>query len=151
MKSISFNNELWNFLRTLTEYLITDFRPIAEEHGLTLMQTRILLEIRDGEHHTVGSLGEIIGLSSGNASSAFKKLEKAGYLKRIRNPKDERYVQLALTKEGQDIINKIGDALEQRYGNFIKSKNEADFQSIFTCMRQLRTFIQEMSEMTSDQ
>lgn len=149
MKSIAFENEVWDSLRTITECMLNAFRPIAEEYGLTLMQTRILVEIKDGGHHTVGSLGCIMGLSSGNASSMCKKLEKAGFLKRIRNPEDERYVQLALTEMGQDTIQKIGDDLEERYGPFLKSRDENEFQTIFASMRKLKSFIQEMSEVNS--
>lgn len=151
MKSIVFENELWDFLRTVTECLVTDFRPIAEEHGLTLMQTRILMEIKECGHHTVGSLGSIIGLASGNASSMCKKLEKGGYLKRLRNPEDERYVQLVLTEAGQEILQKIGDALDLKYGTFMDNKNDEEFQEIFTSMKKLRSFIQEMSGVNSSQ
>lgn len=146
MKCISFENELWDFLRTVSECLVTGFRPIAEVHGLTLMQTRILMEIKECGHHTVGSLGSIIGLSSGNASSMCKKLEKGGYIKRLRNPEDERYVQLALTEDGQETLQKIGDALELKYGAFLNSANDQEFETIYECMKKLKSFIQEMSE-----
>lgn len=135
MKSIVFENELWDFLRTVSDCLVTDFRPIAEEHGLTLMQTRILMEVKECGHHTVGSLGNIIGLTSGNASSMCKKLEKGGFLKRLRNPEDERYVQLALTEAGQETLQKIGDALEFKYGVFLDNTNDEEFQTVFECMK----------------
>jgi DNA-binding MarR family transcriptional regulator len=151
MKSIVFENELWDFLRTITECLITDFRPIAEEHGLTLMQTRILMEIKECGHHTVGSLGNIISLTSGNASSMCKKLEKGGYLKRLRNPEDERYVQLALTEAGQETLQRIGDALEQKYGVFLNNTNDQELETVFECMKKLRSFIQDMSSVNSAQ
>lgn len=151
MESIVFENELWDFLRTVTECLVTDFRPITEEHGLTLMQTRILMEIKECGHHTVGSLGSIIGLASGNASSMCKKLEKGGYLKRLRNPEDERYVQLVLTEAGQEILEKIGDALELKYGTFMGTKNDEEFQDIFKSMKKLQSFIQEMSGVNPSQ
>lgn len=151
MKCISFENELWDFLRTVSECLITDFRPIAEEHGLTLMQTRILMEIKECGHHTVGSLGNIIGLTSGNASSMCKKLEKGGYLKRLRNPEDERYVQLALTEVGHETLQEIGDALELRYGAFLNNVNDSEFERIFEHMSKLKSFIQAMCEMNSAQ
>lgn len=149
MKSIAFENEIWDFSRTITECMFNAFRPIAEKHGLTLMQTRILVEIKEGGHHTVGSLGGIIGLSSGNASSMCKKLEKAGFIKRIRNPEDERCVQLALTEVGQNTIQKIGDDLEEKYGLFLESKDEDEFKTVFACMIKLKSFIQEMSEVNS--
>ncbi|WP_425806244.1 MarR family winged helix-turn-helix transcriptional regulator [Desulfitobacterium sp. Sab5] len=146
MKSIVFENEVWDFLRMITECMENSFRPIAAKHGLTLLQTQILIELKHCGHHTVGSLGGIIGLSGGNASSMCKKLEKAGFIQRIRNPEDERYVQLALTPIGENTIHQIGEDLEERYGAFLGSKCEDEFQIIFECMKKLGSFIREMSE-----
>ena len=148
MKSIVFENEVWDFLRMITECMENSFRPIAAKHGLTLLQTRILIELKDCGHHTVGSLGGIIGLSGGNASTMCKKLEKAGFVQRIRNPKDERYVQLALTPIGENTIHQIGENLEERYGAFFESKGEDEFKTIFECMKKLGSFIREMNQET---
>lgn len=150
MKGMEFENEMWDFLRTVTEGMANAFRPIFEEHGLTLMQTRILVEIQEGGPHTVGSLGIKVGLSGGNASSMCKKLEKLGFIKRVRTLEDERYVKLTLTEVGEDTIRKVGDALEQRYGAFLKSKDEDEFQTIFACMKRLSSVIKELSEFKTD-
>jgi DNA-binding MarR family transcriptional regulator len=150
MKGMVFENEIWDFLRTITEGMANAFRPIVEEHGLTLMQTRILVEIKEGGLHTVGSLGGIVGLSSGNASSMCKKLECAGFIKRIRTPEDERYVKLAITQFGEDTIKEIEDALEQKYGAFLESKGEVEFESFMKCMGKVTSFIQDMCEFKSD-
>lgn len=145
MKSMVFENEIWDFLRTITEGMANAFRPIVEEHGLTLMQTRILVEIKEGGLHTVGSLGGIVGLSSGNASSMCKKLEMAGFIKRIRTPEDERYVKLAITEFGEETIERIEDALEHKYGAFLESKGENEFKTFIACMKKVSSFIREMS------
>lgn len=146
MKSIVFENEVWDFLRMITECMDNSFRPIAVQYGLTMLQTRILIELKECGHHTVGSLGGIIGLSGGNASSMCKKLEKAGFIQRIRNPEDERYVQLALTPIGKNAIQHIGEDLEKKYGAFFASKGEEEFQKISECMKLIGSFIREMSE-----
>lgn len=146
MRSMVFENEIWDFLRTITEGMANAFRPIVEEYGLTLMQTRILVEIKDGAPHTIGSLGSIIGLSSGNASSMCKKLEAAGFLKRIRTPEDERFVKLALTRHGEDTIYRIEEDLERRYGVFLEYKGEEEYQRFIKCMDTVKAFMQEMYE-----
>ncbi len=141
-----FENEIWDFLRTITEGMANAFRPIVEEYGLTLMQTRILVEVKDGAPHTIGSLGSIIGLSSGNASSMCKKLEAAGFLRRIRTPEDERFVKLALTRHGEDTIYRIEEDLERRYGVFLEYKGEQEYQRFIECMENVKAFMQEMYE-----
>lgn len=146
MKSIVFENEVWDFLRMITECMESSFRPIASKHGLTLLQTRILIELKDCGHHTVGSLGGNIGLSGGNASSMCKKLEKAGFIQRIRNLEDERYVQLTLTPIGKNAIQQIGEDLEKKYGTFFENKGEEEFRKIYECMKVMESFIQEMTE-----
>lgn len=151
MKSMVFENEIWDFLRTITEGMANAFRPLVEEHSLTLMQTRILVEIREGCSHTVGSLGGIVGLSSGNASSMCKKLEQAGFIKRIRNPEDERFVKLVITEFGEDTIKKIEEALERKYGAFLESKGENEYKAFIVSMEKVSSFIREMSEFKSDQ
>lgn len=146
MRSMVFENEIWDFLRTITEGMANAFRPIVEEYGLTLMQTRILVEVKDGAPHTIGSLGSMIGLSSGNASSMCKKLEAAGFLRRIRTPEDERFVKLALTRHGEDTIYRIEEDLERRYGVFLEYKGEQEYQRFIECMENVKAFMQEMYE-----
>lgn len=150
MKGMVFENEIWDFLRTITEGMANAFRPFVEEHGLTLMQTRILVEIKESGFHTVGSLGSIVGLTSGNASSMCKKLEKAGFISRVRNPEDERCVKLTVTPFGEETLIRIEEALEQRYGAFLESKDESEFREFITCMGKVTTFIREMCEFESD-
>lgn len=149
MQSMKFEKQLWDFLRKISDGMINAFRPIVEEYGLTLMQTRILMEVREGALHTVGSLGGIIGLTSGNASSMCKKLESAGYLKRIRSPEDERYVQLTITEYGQKILREIEEALEQRYGEFFASKREEEYLECIEAMAKVESFIREIIEYES--
>ncbi|MGI1658799.1 MAG: MarR family winged helix-turn-helix transcriptional regulator [Desulfitobacterium sp.] len=146
MRSMVFENEIWDFLRTINESMANAFRPIVEKFDLTLMQTRILVEIKEGGPHTVGTLGSIIGLSSGNASSMCKKLESAGFLRRVRDPEDERYVKLALTKHEEETILQIEKALEHRCGAFLEIKGEQEYQRFTECMNKVRLFIKEMYE-----
>jgi DNA-binding MarR family transcriptional regulator len=122
------------------------FTPILAQYGLTMMQARILTEIKDCGHHTVGSLGSVIGIASGNTSSMCKKLEKAGFIKRIRDPEDERFVKLALTDFGEQTLQKIENTLDEKYGDFLRSNSE-QFCAIAIGMSKLCSFIKEMSEL----
>lgn len=145
MNSIAFKKEIWDILRSMRECMESAFLPMLEAHGLTMMQTRILLEIKQCEHPTVGCLCGVIGLSSGNASSMCKKLEKAGFVKRIRDPRDERFVDLSLTEKGEETIREIEIALEKKYGQYLESRSELEVRELIAGIKKLGVFIQAMS------
>jgi len=145
MKSMDFKKEIWDVLRSLRDSMDSIFRPIIEAQGLTMMQAHILLAIKHYEHPTVGCLCGEIGLTSGNASSMCKKLEKAGFLMRNRDPNDERFVALTLTEKGESAMRKIGEAYEKKYRQIIESRSEAELTELIGGMKRFNAFIQEMS------
>ncbi|MCR1897633.1 MarR family transcriptional regulator [Irregularibacter muris] len=147
MKVVKFKNEIWDLLRCVNENMESVFRPIGEHYGLTIMQTRILIEINQDEEHTVGTLGNTFGLTSGNASSMCKKLEKMGFLQRIRSEKDERRVKLVLTQLGESTISNIDRELQGKYQPILETKNQDDFEAIIYGLKQLTSILEEMKKL----
>lgn len=145
MSTVQLKKEIWDVLRSIRENTDVVFRPIIEEQGLTMMQTRILVEIKQQKHPTVGSLCDGIGLTSGNASAACKKLEKAGFLKRTRDPNDERCVELSLTQQGDDAIDRIDEGLEERYSLALQDSYEKELEDFLLCMKRFNAIMNEMS------
>lgn len=145
MKSTDFKKEIWDVLRSLKDSMDDVFRPIIEEQELTMMQAHILLAIKHYEHPTVGCLCGEVGLTSGNASSMCKKLEKAGFLTRNRDPNDERFVALSLTQRGEKAMQMIGDTFDKKYGRVIESRSEEEIEELIGGMKRFNAFIKEMS------
>ena len=58
----------------------------------------------DGQ--TVSALGEKMFLESNTLTPILKKLESMGYLRRQRDPADERQVRVSLTDEGRRLREK---------------------------------------------
>ncbi len=135
---------LWDFWRGLKDNVDIFFRPIIEEYGLTMMQTRIMMEIKRFECLTVGALCNEIGLSSGNASAMCKKLEKAGFIKRDRNPRDERFVELRLTEYGETIIQEIEGAAEKKYGQFLDAGDEEVVKDFVAGIKKFNAIMRKM-------
>ncbi|MDB5368132.1 MAG: marR family protein [Rhodospirillales bacterium] len=82
------------------------YKPILDELGLTYTQyiTIVALWERDGQ--TVGALGEKLFLESNTLTPILKKLEAMGYLRRQRDPTDERQVLVSLTDAGRRLREK---------------------------------------------
>lgn len=79
------------------------YKPLLEELGLTYPQyiAMVLLWERDGQ--TVGELGERLFLESNTLTPLLKRLETLGYIKRSRDPADERLVRVRLTESGRTL------------------------------------------------
>ncbi|CAG4921895.1 MarR family winged helix-turn-helix transcriptional regulator [Paraburkholderia saeva] len=77
------------------------YKPILEELGLTYTQYITIIALWEEDNQTVGSLGEKLFLESNTLTPILKKLEVMGYLKRQRDPEDERQVRVSLTKNGR--------------------------------------------------
>jgi DNA-binding MarR family transcriptional regulator len=79
------------------------YKPILEELGLTYTQYIAIIALWEQDNQTVGSLGEKLFLESNTLTPILKKLEVMGYLRRQRDPVDERQVLVSLTDAGRKL------------------------------------------------
>jgi DNA-binding MarR family transcriptional regulator len=79
------------------------YRPILDELGLTYTQYIAVIVLWESGSLTVGALGEKLFLESNTLTPILKKLEAMGYLRRQRDPSDERQVLVSLTEEGRQL------------------------------------------------
>ncbi|MQA22997.1 MarR family winged helix-turn-helix transcriptional regulator [Rugamonas rivuli] len=82
------------------------YRPILDELGLTYTQYITVIALWEQDGQTVGSLGEKLFLESNTLTPILKKLETMGYLRRERDPGDERQVLVNLTDAGRALREK---------------------------------------------
>jgi DNA-binding MarR family transcriptional regulator len=76
------------------------YKPILEELGLTYTQYIVIIALWEEDEQTVTSLGEKLFLESNTLTPILKKLETMGYVRRRRDPADERQVRIGLTEAG---------------------------------------------------
>lgn len=82
------------------------YKPILEALGLTYTQYITIVALWEDDHQTVSGLGEKLFLESNTLTPILKKLEEMGYLRRQRDPKDERQVMISLTDAGRRLREK---------------------------------------------
>ena len=73
------------------------YKPLLDELGLTYPQYLVMVLLWEQDDQTVGSLGEKLFLESSTLTPLLKRLEALGYVKRTRDPVDERQVRVRLT------------------------------------------------------
>jgi DNA-binding MarR family transcriptional regulator len=85
------------------------YQPLLKDVGLTYPQfiAMVLLWEQDGQ--TVGELGEKLFLQSNTLTPMLKRLETLGYIRRNRDPTDERQVRIDLTEAGRKLQLRAAD------------------------------------------
>ena len=105
------------------EAMMLSFRPILAKHGFTEQQWRVLRVLGEKGPSDAGQVAFDACILAPSLSRIIGKLETDHYISRFIDAKDARRVNLALSKTGQDILNKIAPdvdliykAIQKRYG-----------------------------------
>jgi len=77
------------------------YRPVLEQLGITYPQYLVLSALWQTDGQTVGAIAERLSLESSTITPLVKRLETAGFVKRQRNPDDERQVNVSLATKGK--------------------------------------------------
>ena len=79
------------------------YRPLLEPLGLTHPQYLVMLALWEHEPLSVRETGRLLQLEPGTLSPLLKRLEESGYVRRERDPADERALAVCLTERGRHL------------------------------------------------
>src|SRR5687767_13573863 len=99
--------------------VVAVYRPLLEPMGLTHPQYLVMLALWQQAPLSVRELSGLLQLDPGTLSPLLKRLEAIGYLRRERDPADERSLAVTLTPEGKALrarAEQIPPAVVQRLG-----------------------------------
>lgn len=115
------NLELTSHLDSLFQKICVSLQKqrdqFAEKIGISRQQFDVLCIIYEKGQMTMGELCKEIMSACSTATDLADKLEKAGYVERIREKRDRRVVRLNILPEGRKAIKEI---IEQRQ-SYLKS------------------------------
>jgi len=98
-------------LRHLFLYDRGNMLSVLEESGLSMTQTKALLELgglgEDAEPRHVSDLAETFGVSVPSMSRAVDALVKRRLATRVEDPDDRRVRRVAITRRGNDLVNTL--------------------------------------------
>ncbi|MEN3350809.1 MAG: MarR family transcriptional regulator, organic hydroperoxide resistance regulator [Bradyrhizobium sp.] len=81
------------------------YKPILDKMGLTYTQYIAMVALSEADDQTVSALGEKLFLESNTLTPILKKLEQSGFIRRARDPADERQVRVSLTPAGRRLLD----------------------------------------------
>ena len=82
-------------------------QAVLDKLGLTYTQYIAMVALSEEDNQTVRALGEKLFLESNTLTPILKKLESTGYIRRHRDPADERQVRVSLTPPVADCLKRI--------------------------------------------
>ena len=129
--------------RQLSQATVFFHEQIAEHVGLSATDHKCLdLAVQAERPLTAGQIAELSGLSTGAVTGVIDRLERAGFVRRVRDPHDRRKVLVevsrsSLTRYG-DAYDGLTAALEHALAGYSADELRAIESFVQTMVRTLR-------------
>lgn len=140
MSSRILNLDIYQIIREIYRKVDYLMFPISNKYDLTIMKTKVLLEIFNKGTLSIGELGNSLGIAGGNISNMCKTLEKEGYLNRTRSTEDERVVTVKLTEVGHTTIQSILNETKEKFANQAAIPDE-EFNNLMNGLDSLNKYL----------
>ena len=99
--SIKLNNQLCFPLYACAKEVVRQYRKPLEGLNLTYTQYIVMMVLWEFGELTEGELGKKVHLDSGTLAPLLKRLEKQGYINRVRPKHNENKLMISLTEQGE--------------------------------------------------
>ena len=120
------------------EALMTNFRPLLNDAGITDQQWRIIRLLAENGTLDFQDLANQACILRPSLTGILTRLEKVGYVVRLKPSNDQRRVYLKLTGEGEKLHRTTCDQVDARY-DVIESVLSKDK------LKQLQSLLGELS------
>lgn len=97
------------------EGVLTQFRPILRQHGVTEQQWRVIRALVEGGDLEPRQIGGACGLSSPSLAGVLARMEDLGWVTRVRVASDQRRVRVSATAQARALAHRMAPAIEAIY------------------------------------
>ena len=115
----------------------------VEMLGINRTDGRCLDIIQQNGAMTAGQLAGATGLSPGAVTTILDRMERAGYLQRVRGDQDRRKIMVELTPEATRRAWEIWGPLARWSENELGRYTDAELDFVLTFLRRGRAFLEE--------
>ncbi|MCR5755105.1 MAG: MarR family transcriptional regulator [Acetatifactor sp.] len=123
--ALKLENQLCFPLYACAKEVVRRYKPFLDELDLTYTQYITMMVMWEHKQMNVKDLGNYLFLDSGTLTPVLKKLEQKNYITRKRDEKDERVLNIAITKQGEELREQAKVVPQQIGSCFRLSSDEA--------------------------
>lgn len=102
---------------------------VAEQIGLGATEEKTLLILSNGPL-TAGEIAQETGLTTPSVTSLIDRLEKKGFVQRVRDPHDRRRVFVEVNEERLAQLTQVFTSLEGTFEDLLDAYNEEQLSTI---------------------
>lgn len=132
------NIELTSHLDSLFQKICVSLQKqrdqFAEKIGISRQQFDVLCIIYEKGQMTMGELCKEIMSACSTATDLADKLEKAGYVERIREKRDRRVVRLNILPEGRKAIKEIIEQRQKYLKSITSTYDQAELTKVISVL-----------------
>jgi MarR family transcriptional regulator for hemolysin len=133
-----FENDLCILLSDVARHMRTYGNQLAQRHGTTFVQLKILERLQREPDISQNELAAITELSPMAVARLVDRLEELGLVKRCADPEDRRMWRLQLTPAAAPLVRAIKTLRAELFLVATKGINASVLGEIARCLRQMK-------------
>lgn len=109
------NDTILVTLRQIIRAIDLHSKSLTKRYGLTGPQLLVLKELHKTSDLTIGRVAKNISLSQATVTTILDRLEKMGFVQRVRNSADKRKVNILLSDKATNILDSDPSLLQEEF------------------------------------
>lgn len=112
-----------------------------KESGFTNQQIMVIKLIAHNGQVTISQLCDEMFLAKGTVSGIVKRLEEAGYVRKIKNEEDKRNTYVTFSDKGMEFAKKFRNDINKSFDEIFRNFTEAEIVEVKSNLLKLRNKI----------
>ena len=114
-----------------------------KESGLTHQQIIVIKLIAHNKEMTISELCEAMSLAKGTVSGIINRMEKMGYVEKVKHKEDMRNTYVRFGKEGLEFAKKFRTTINENFNTMFKNTSEEELIEI---AKNLKHILEKLEE-----
>ena len=138
--------ELWQSIRTIYRSALKRLNARLAKERITFSQYSVLLALSRSGPMQMNKLGEHMLVAPANVTGLVDRMDRKGYVRRRRDPKDRRLYVIEPTESGARIFKNISSRFTHYAGGLGSDLTPHELSTTLKALKKVRQKVQSKSE-----
>ncbi|MRH44275.1 MarR family transcriptional regulator [Aquibacillus halophilus] len=134
-------SEIASLIREINATLNAQLREAFKENNLTPPQMMIMFMLSEEKKLKVSEISTKMNLANSTVSGIIDRLEKLGYVQRVRSEVDRRVVHVEPSKQAEELHKLFHDTVTQFLGTIVEDATDKQITEVMTGLNTLQKLL----------